>query len=258
MPHAQGVKDFERVGDELVLCLTVTGEQIAGVADVVNAVHGNAGGGDDVGDMVLAVAADGVDHVLAAEEMFLGDDALVALAEQVLRAGEFEEGGRALLGGGAEPDAVVARALERLDHDSGAQILVPPGEFVGTCGEQLPGSTHSGGLDRLDHRELVAAGGAELRAVGRQAHGLAEPVGELDAELAAGEDRHRFVRTGGPYGLFEVPGVDDVVGVERQVQGAGEGRRDLRVLCTRTHAWPASWNSGGKNRAGANASTMTT
>lgn len=98
MPHAQGVKDFERVRDELVLRLTVAGQQIAGVADVVNAVHGNAGGGDDVGDMVLAVAADGVDHVLAAEEMFLGDDALVALAEEIFRAGEFEEGGRALLG----------------------------------------------------------------------------------------------------------------------------------------------------------------
>lgn len=222
MPHAQRVKDFERVRDELVLRLTVAGQQIAGVADVVNAVHGNAGGGDDVGDMVLAVAADGVDHVLAAEEMLLGDDALVALAEQIFRAGEFEEGGRALLGGGAEPDAVIARALERFDHDAGAQLLMPSGQFVGARGEQLPGSAHSGGLDRLDHRELVTAGGAELRAVGRQAHGLAEPVGELDAELAAGENRHRFVRAGGPYGLFEVAGVDDVVGVERQVEG-GEG-----------------------------------
>ncbi|GAA3205345.1 hypothetical protein GCM10020256_00720 [Streptomyces thermocoprophilus] len=207
---AEGVEHLERVVAQRLHDPARRVGQRQGVAEVDDPVRGEAAGPPDVAQVVAAVPADGVHHVLGARQVLLRHGPLVGLGEDVVGIGDGAERRHRLLRGVAEEDAPAARAARRLDDDAPAQFAVPGGEFVRVGDAQLPGRAQSRGAHRLDHEMFVAPRGAEGGAVARQAEPFREQVRELHPALPARDHRDRRERLDSRHRGLQVAVVHDI------------------------------------------------
>mmetsp|Transcript_9323 Transcript_9323/g.26466 ORF Transcript_9323/g.26466 Transcript_9323/m.26466 type:complete len:420 (+) Transcript_9323:186-1445(+) len=219
----QGVEDVVAVLDELELEVRGHRADLHAKVDVELAVGLALVVLPDGDDLVVAVARDRVNDVLAALEVLHDEHALVGFAARVDGAVDAVEGGLGLLHVGAEEDIVGAGALVRLDDDlegGGVPVEDELLDVLPLGGEDLLGGADASGAHSLVLEPLVAAGDGEVEGVAAvELELLHEGVGDVDAALGAGDDALDLEVEGhdGGSGAGDVAAVDDL-GVGKAVE----------------------------------------
>jgi hypothetical protein len=164
---AERVEHPEGVVDQLLAQRRIGADQVAAGDPVADAVDRHLAVLPKIRRAVAAVAADRVHHILAADQVLLGDGGDVALGEDGGLGQDRAERGHRLGWGLAHGHAVVSGAAQGFHDDPAADGTVPFGEFGGVGDQELPGAAQAGGLDRLDLHVLVPSRFAQRGAVGR-------------------------------------------------------------------------------------------